>query len=70
MFKTFRYRLPMDAKETRTQHVGVMVTPSELEKLDAWRTSRRPVLSKSEAVRQLMLLALEVDEQQPSKEQA
>jgi metal-responsive CopG/Arc/MetJ family transcriptional regulator len=48
--------------EKKVVRIQLVISPSEVERLDAWRASRR-IWSRSEAIRQLVAEGIERDEQ-------
>jgi len=52
--------------EKKVVRIQLVISPSELERLDAWRVSRR-IWSRSEAIRRLVAEGIERDEQEAAK---
>lgn len=49
----------MQVEKTQTERFNMRTEPSFLDTIDDWRASQRPILNRSEAIRYLVLKALE-----------
>jgi metal-responsive CopG/Arc/MetJ family transcriptional regulator len=52
--------------EKKSVRIQLVMSPSEVERLDEWRAARR-IWSRSEAIRQLVAEGVERDEQEAAK---